>query len=185
MERLPIFTDAAEAIEFYEATPSSWSSNLMKAWVVRHLVEDGYANADIRDALKIRKKYVVTHLIRVGKSLSLEEFQLWAQYPVSITFGHMRAIASLPYPTRRDLLKLLLKTKTTVSQLEQIARGKKLDNETDIRKLERDISDHTGQPTRIRFNHKKKSGSITVDFFSLDEFDFLCEKLGYKPSDDF
>jgi ParB family chromosome partitioning protein len=97
----------------------------------------------------------------------------------------MRAIASLPYPTRRDLLRLLLKTKTTVSQLETIARGKKLDNETDIRKLERDISDHTGQPTRIRFNHRKKSGSITVDFFSLDEFDFLCEKLGYKPADDF
>ena len=185
MERLPIFTDATEAIEFFEATPTSWSSNLMKAWVVRHLVEDGYANADLRDALKIRKKYVATHLIRVGKSVSLEEFQRWAQYPLSITFGHMRAIASLPYPTRRDLLKLLLKTKTTVSQLEKIARGKKLDNETDIRKLERDISDHTGQPTRIRFNHKKKSGSITVDFFSLDEFDFLCEKLGYKPSDDF
>ena len=89
MERLQIFTDATEAIEFFEATPTSWSSNLMKAWVVRHLVEDGYANADIRDALKIRKKYVVTHLIRVGKSLSLEEFQLWAQYPLSITFGQL------------------------------------------------------------------------------------------------
>lgn len=120
----PILTDAAEAIMFYEANPSAWSSNLMKAWIVRHLVEDGYANADIRDALKIRKKYVVTHLIRVGKSLSLEEFDLWAQYPASITFGHMRAIASLPYPTRRDLLRLLLKTKTTVSQLETIARGR-------------------------------------------------------------
>lgn len=156
----------------------------MKAWVVRHLVADGYANADIRDVLRIRKKYTVTHLIRVGRSLSLDEFDLWSENRSRITFGHMRAIASLPYPTRLDLIKLVLKSKTTVSQLEKIARGKKLDNESDIRRLEMDMSEHLGQPTKIRFNHRKKTGSIKVDFFSLEEFDFLCERLGYKPNDD-
>lgn len=185
MKRLPLLIDAAEAVMFYESNPTVWSSDLMKAWVVRHLVADGYSNADIRQALRIRKKYVVTHLIRVGKSLSLDEFDLWSDNPSRITFGHMRAIASLPYSIRIDLLKLLLKSKTTVAQLEKIARGKKPDNEIDIRKLELNISEHIGQPTRIRFNHKKKAGSVTVDFFSLEEFDFLCEKLGYKPNEDF
>ncbi len=185
MKRLPLLTDTGEAVTFYESTPTAWSSNLMKAWVVRHLVADGYSNADIRHAMRIKKKYVVTHLIRVGKSLSLDEFDLWSDNPSRITFGHMRAIASLPYSTRIDLIKLLLKSKTTVAQFEKIARGKKSESDVEIRWLEKDISEHIGQPTRIRFNHKKKTGSVTVDFFSLDEFDDLCRKLGYKPNEDF
>ena len=52
MAHLPLLTDAEEAIDYYKSQPHS-PSDPITAHVIRILVQDGYKNRDIREALGI------------------------------------------------------------------------------------------------------------------------------------
>lgn len=46
--------------------------------------------------------------------------------------------------------------------------------------LERRLSEHLGSRVTIQLGRKKGSGRLCVDFFSLDQFDGILARLGYK-----
>lgn len=80
MAHLPLLTDAEEAIDYYKSQPHS-PSDPITAHVIRILVQDGYKNRDIREALGIEKVYTVTHFIRVSQALTDGEMELWFNNP--------------------------------------------------------------------------------------------------------
>ena len=49
--------------------------------------------------------------------------------------------------------------------------------------LQQRLGEHLGTKVRIRQGAKKGTGSITIDFYSLDQFDGLMERLGFSTSD--
>jgi ParB family chromosome partitioning protein len=46
--------------------------------------------------------------------------------------------------------------------------------------MERRLSEHLGTRVTLRTDRKGQKGSVTIEFFSLDEFDGLLERLGYR-----
>lgn len=57
-------------------------------------------------------------------------------------------------------------------------KGKKTD--ANIKAVAQKLEEHLGMRTRIKYNPQKKSGSVTVDFFSLDDLEKLLKMLGLK-----
>ncbi len=53
-------------------------------------------------------------------------------------------------------------------------------SDANIRAVAQKVEEHLGMRTRIKYNPQKKSGSITVDFFSLDDLEKLLKTLGLK-----
>ncbi len=49
--------------------------------------------------------------------------------------------------------------------------------------IERQLSDHLGTRVRIHPGKKKGTGRLTVEFYTLDQFDGLMERLGFKGSE--
>ncbi|EAY8690613.1 transcriptional regulator, partial [Salmonella enterica] len=116
-------------------------------------------------------------------TLSEEELTLWLRNPRKITLGHVRAVAKLPFSKREKLLRDLLHTRTPVHKFEAIAKGKEVDRDADIKRLETLMSDATGRPIKVRYNPAKRSGELTLGFFTLDDLDDVCKALGFDPSE--
>jgi ParB family chromosome partitioning protein len=57
-------------------------------------------------------------------------------------------------------------------------KGKKSD--ANIRAVAQKVEEHTGMRTRIHYNAQKNRGSITMDFFSLDDLEKLLRLIGLK-----
>ena len=183
MHRLPLLLDDEEALDFFHS--QARPSDPIKAHVIRVLAKEGYKNRHIREALGINKVYTVTHLLRVGIALSDDEMELWHKNPGRITLGHLRAIIKLKRNTREALIRKLLVSRTPVHQLEALAKGQNQKQDIDIEKFARTMSEVTGRPTSVRFSKRKKTGTLTLSFYNLDDLDDLCEKLGYRPQDEF
>ncbi len=49
-----------------------------------------------------------------------------------------------------------------------------------IAHLERELGDHLGTRVNIRLGRKAGSGKIVIEFFSLDQFDGLTDRMGYR-----
>lgn len=181
MSTLPYLIDADEAIKYYKGKTDLTDAE--KAYVVAMLSKEGRSNKDIRKLLGIDKVYTVSHLKRVGTCLTESELNLWHKNPSRITLGHARAIAKLPTWKREELLRSLLTKRTPVQKYEAIAKGNGDDRDTDIKRYERVMGDVLGRQINIRFNPAKHSGSVTLDFFGLDDLDHISRLLGFKPED--
>lgn len=57
-------------------------------------------------------------------------------------------------------------------------KPKKID--ANIRAVAQKLEEQLGMRSRIKYNAQKKSGSLTVDFFSLDDLEKLLKTLGLK-----
>lgn len=181
MECLPLILDADEAIEYFHQHPDS--TDAVKSYIVAFLYSEGFQNAAIRAALNIDKVYLVTHLKRAGTLLSETELELWHNNSTAITLGHVRAIARLPRTEREALLRKLLINRTPVSKFEALAKGKDDKKDVNIKRYEELMQTVTGRVTKIRFNHVKQSGTISLDFFSLDALDDISKALGFNAED--
>lgn len=112
----------------------------------------------------------------------------------TLSMGHARAILSLPNDNlRRKLANRALAARLSVREVERLVR-KHLESSEDqakkqsqkpphIEDLEKQLRDILG--TKISINTRKNGqrGKIIIDFYSLDEFDRLTEKMGLINSD--
>ena len=178
MTYLPLFMDANEALDHHMKASSLTDAE--RALVVGTLSKAGYTNQKIRAVLNIPHVYTVTHLARVGKSLSIDELNLWYKNPKRITLGHLRAIAKMPRPQREALMRELLTRKIAVHKFEALARDGVESVDVDIRRYEELMGDAIGRNVKISFDQAKRSGSICLGFFGLDDLDNISEMLGFK-----
>ncbi len=183
MEYLPYLLDKRDAVDFYQKNPAC--SDAAKAFVVAFLSKAGLSNREIRAALNIDKVYTVTHLKRAGLSLTETELALWHKNPDCITLGHVRAVAKLPQQERERMLRKLLAQKTPVHQFEAIAQGETEQRNADIKRYQERMAEVLGRPVKIRYNNAKKSGSLCLDFFTLEDLDHLATTLGFKAEEDY
>jgi len=49
--------------------------------------------------------------------------------------------------------------------------------------IERQLSDHLGTRVRVHPGKKKGTGRLSIEFYTLDQFDGLMERLGFKGSE--
>ncbi len=181
MNNLPFLINTNDAIMYY--TSRTDCTGAEKSYIVAMLSREGFTNKAIRKALKIKKVYTVTHLKRVGTSLTEKELTLWHRNPDKITLGHVRAIAKLPQPKREEMLRGLLTKRTSVQKFELIAQGKSCERNTDIQLYERLMGEVLGRQIKIRYNPSKRSGTITLDFFTLEDLDNISLALGYNSEE--
>lgn len=183
MELLPYFVDSEEAIEHYHAHRDK--NDALKAYIVGYLSKEKMSNKSIRSALGIEQVYTVTHLKRAGTLLSEDELTLWFNNPDKISLGHVRAIAKFEQSKRERLLRDLLVKKIPVQSYETLARGEKDERDVDIKRLEELIASQLGREVTISYSSRKKTGTISLGYYQLDDLDRIITKLGYRADSDF
>ena len=116
----------------------------------------------------------------------------------TLSMGQARAIAGLPdADAQQRLADRAIKQGLSVRQVEQLARqtgngkaggggeGASEPSRGQVRSayladLEQQIAEQLQTKVHIRPGRKKGSGKLTIEFYSLDQFDALLEKLGVK-----
>jgi len=114
----------------------------------------------------------------------------------SLTQGHARALLAEPDVTARiRLAQMTVKQSLSVRQVEEtIRQGRALRSATSVslpasrdkvrsahlRDLERRFEDALKTKVSIKEGRRKGSGRITIEYYSLDEFDGLAERLGVR-----
>jgi ParB family chromosome partitioning protein len=182
VKELPFLLDELDAIDIYKNGGAT--TDAIKAYVVGYLSKKKYTNGMIREALGIDKVYTATHLIRAGTKLSDEELTLWHNNPTRITLGHIRAIASMDRPRREKILRDHLVVRKSVRDFTALANGKTPgDLDPDIKRYQEGMTVALGAEVTIEYNPNKHSGSVTIDFHSLEAFDGLAKTLGYAPDE--
>ena len=110
----------------------------------------------------------------------------------SLNMGHARAILALPTDDlRRKLANRALAGRLSVREVERLVRraisgsadAKTMRAETPahIIDLEKRLQDILGTKVTISARKRGHRGRIIIDFYSLDEFDRLTEKMGLSP----
>lgn len=138
-----------------------------------------------------------SHVANIMRLLNLPQKAIDALAAGAITMGHARALLSVPSP--EETLALVLKNELSVRETEALAReaeGRSRESskggasgesptksnsslgpkDADTRALERDLSSILG--LEVSIDHSKKgSGSLTLNYMTLDQLDDLCRRL--------
>lgn len=160
-----------------------------EASVYKTLMADySMTQEDVADRVGKNRATVANRL----RLLNLPEIVQAAIADGRLTEGQARPLLSVK---NSDLQLKLFKEITTgqglnARQIEDRARSlsqpkddkknkpKKID--ANIKAVAQKLEEHLGMRTRIKYNAQKKSGSLTVDFFSLDDLEKLLKTLGMK-----
>ncbi len=100
-----------------------------------------------------------------------------------LSVGHARAL--IGKDNIEELAKKIQKEDFSVRDIEALtantsptkAKVKKTYKDTDTRALEREISDNLGMSVSINVKAKGQKGDVKISFKSLDQLDFLLQKL--------
>ena len=104
----------------------------------------------------------------------------------SIDMGHARALLAVQDPVQQfDAARQVARKGLSVRATEQLVKSmlagkpKKTpparEASADIRRLEMDIADRLG--AKVRIDHGKKGGKLTISYNSLDELDGILEHI--------
>jgi len=110
----------------------------------------------------------------------------------TLSMGHARAILALPTDElRRKLANRAMAGRLSVREVERLVRRaltgsaesrlKAKEKPAHIADLEKRLQDILGTKVTIDTRRKGHRGKIIIDFYSLDEFDRLTEKMGLTP----
>jgi ParB family chromosome partitioning protein len=112
----------------------------------------------------------------------------------SLSAGHGRAILGLPTDSlRQKLANRAMAGRLSVREVERIVRkhvdGTKTDKpektkEPYLLDLERKLEELLGTKVRIQSRKKANRGRIIIDYYSLDDFERVTEKMGLGGSED-
>ena len=168
-----------------------------RAHGLRSLAERfGLRHADLGERVGLDRS-TVANLIR------LTELEEPIQALVSegrLAMGHARAIVAMPTGVARlDLAKRAAEAAWSVRQVEQAVRHwtqtqleslpKETSNKTPTQReaviadIERRLSDHLGTKTKITLLASGNRGRVQIEFFSLEQFEGLMERMGLRDED--
>lgn len=187
---LPLLYSVKDAITAFHKT----QSDAVKCWIIHFLsTEMEMSNKDIRIKLGIEKTYEVTHYRRCGK-ITEEELELWDNNTDRISLSHVRAIANLKKETRQDILRSLLVKNISSRKLESIAKEINnnqsashdlIDNQSfDIKKYAEDVGDKLGRIVSIKHNQNKNFGTLSLEYYGIDDLSDLVKNLGFEYDED-
>ena len=111
-----------------------------------------------------------------------------------LSMGHARAMLALPSDElRKKLANRAMAGRLSVREVERLVR-KYLDGKTEPKEekkekqahiidLERRLQTILGTKVNIKANKRSQKGRIIIDYYSLDEFDRLTERMGLKNTE--
>jgi ParB family chromosome partitioning protein len=175
-----------------------------KAAALRSLVDRfGLTHAEAAQRIGV-ERVTVTNLIRL---LELEPEIAAALDSKELSMGHGRALLSVPPgQVRIDLAAKAILHHWSVRRLEQEAAelssaearsatgpgdagagggnagGESLlEHQAGVKDLERQLSEHLGTKVKLMLRRGGTRGRLVVEFFDLDHFDGLMNKIGFRP----
>ena len=130
----------------------------------------------------------IRHWARLSRKLAPPMLERLRRPVHSVSMGHLKALAALPYPMQLTLLERCIAHRLSVRRLETLAQTAGAfadrDEETHYAHLSDQMSLKLGFDVMIRPERGKRgAGKITIPFHSLDDFDALCSRLGVDLSD--
>ena len=163
-----------------------------KALIERH----GLTQAELGERVGMDRASVSNHL----RLLDLGDDTLAMVADGRLGFGHARALLAVGDPSERArLAALVVEEGWSVRATERAASGPAPDATEHkeqastntpaqdasraravLDDMERRLSEHLGTRVTLRTDRSGQKGSVTLEFFSLDQFDGILERLGYK-----
>ena len=109
-----------------------------------------------------------------------------------LSMGHARALAGLSdHNLQEKLARAVMQRDLSVRALENLVRQRREETrpqpatgrqpDPHIQDLERRFSEATGTKVVIMTGRKPSTGRITIEYYSLDDFDRICDKMGVAP----
>ena len=145
---------------------------------------------EIADLVGLDRSSVSNHL----RLCDLDRDAREALIAKQIDMGHGRALLAVHDPSlRKRLLHAAIAEGLSVRELERRVRAataqtpksdgaKPQDPLTmHMRDLERGLGTHLGTKVAIQPGARKGTGSLTIEFYTLDQFEGLLDRLGYRP----
>ena len=108
-----------------------------------------------------------------------------------LTMGHARAILALPTDElRRKLANRAMAGRLSVREVERLVRRHLTDTgqtkptvrskPAHILDLEKKLTGELGTMVRIETRKNQERGKIVIEFYSLDEFDRIAQRIGLE-----
>ncbi|MEM9416176.1 MAG: ParB/RepB/Spo0J family partition protein [Planctomycetota bacterium] len=149
------------------------------------------AHAQIAERVGLERS-TVSNLLRL---LALSDFCRDLVRENLLSMGQARAIAGVPDPAaQKALAQQAVRDGLSVRQVEAAARKILQDNtgksssasvatsKHSLVDMEKQIGQQLGTRVKLKPGRKKGSGTIAIDFYSLDEFDALMARMDVKTS---
>lgn len=159
-----------------------------RAEAFRNLVEKfQLSHDDVAQRVGVERS-TISNLLRL---LNLDESVQDMLRAGQLVMGQARAIAGLSDPDQqRQVAQRAVKQGLSVRQVEQLVRAlsqgeaaagepaPKRVRSAYLADLEQQIAEQLSTKVKIRPGRKKGSGTLTIDFYSLDQFDALIGRMG-------
>ena len=136
----------------------------------------------------------VANLLRLN---DLDPFSAGCVREGRLSQGHAKALLAIDnLPARRVIAEKALHDEWSVRQIErEVQRIKAASGLTSaqapppprrgsaqVGDLERRVGLHIGSKVKIKKGRKAGTGSLTIQFFTLDQFDGILQKMGFDPN---
>jgi len=155
------------------------------AMAIATLSSQGYTNRQLRELTGIPHNYVISHYKKSGK-LDPVVLELWHKNPHQISLGHARALSSLPPEIQETVCRDILLKHLSVRDIEALRSGPSQatpEIQEHLTRLGDLMSEHIGRPVQITVKPGGHAGQMILDWFDFDDFDTLCNQLGFNPAD--
>ncbi len=147
---------------------------------------------EIAERLGIDRSSVANHL----RLLSLPQQCKVALRQGKLTYGHARSLLGIEASEQLDLaMQHAIEDGWSVRQLERwVADQQRRDsgqvpetykqspNIEYIEDLERRLSQHLGTKVQIKIGRRRGTGAVSIEFYTLEQFDGLLLRLGYNST---
>jgi len=148
------------------------------------LIDDFFYTHEEVAAAVGKSRTKVTNMLRL---LHLDESVQSLLIERKLSEGHGKMLAGLPSMQQIDLAKQSVESGWSVRQLEQaIKQGKSLGSakreqpDANIRRLEKQTSDHFGAEVVVENNQQNQSGWLKLRYQNYDVLAGILEKMGIK-----
>jgi ParB family transcriptional regulator, chromosome partitioning protein len=160
-----------------------------RAEAFRRLAQEfSLTHQEIAERVGLDRTSVTNHL----RLLELDAGILTMLAAGELSMGHGRSLLSITnIAVRRALADRAAKEGWSVRELERHARPESRDSKTasspvrglpvHIHDLQRKLGEHLGTTVRILPGKKKGSGKLTINFYSIDEFEGILTRLSFNP----
>jgi len=163
---------------------------LERAEAFRRLIDEyGMTHQDVAERVGLNRS-TVSNLLRL---LELDDFCRDAVINGRLTQAHAKLLLAVgDLAVRRKLTELAIREDWSVRTLDKriasvVGPHRKSATTSGApahrHDLERQLSDHLGTRVRVHPGKKKGTGRLSIEFYSLDQFDGLMQRLGFKGSE--
>ncbi|MCH8858244.1 MAG: ParB/RepB/Spo0J family partition protein [Proteobacteria bacterium] len=160
-----------------------------RAQAFQNLIERfGFSQSDVAQRVSLARASVANLLRLLELEPEIQEFLRTGQ----LSLGHGKALLGAARGSSRvGAARRAVAERWSVRQAERWASGetkrqsgqakKVLGNEAPSQKteLERQLSEHMGTRVRLTSGSRSGQGRLTIEFYSLEQFDGLMEKIGF------